>query len=521
MAEFVSLPPLPQPRKIAELAPEAQTYKSFKSKGFQKEANRIVNMAFCPTAPYRLAVVSGTKVGLWKQKQDGEVEADGTITKFKDLTQCVSWRSDGKLLLAGEAGGSCAVIETETKKVLRRFRNHGDAVTCCAFATSDGSKAATGARDGRLRLWDVTNWELLHTVDAHSDSMKFLAPGSSGPDSWISAGYDGQVKLWDLRVANPSDETVSGAVLSMDHGHPVETAVVFPSGAMLASAGGPEVKLWDLTAGGRVVQAMPDAHSKAVTSLCLDSQATTLLTGSFDCFAKVFHVAGFKHLFTYNLPAPIVCATWRPDDAAFALGLDNCEWQIRHRRTEEEKAAASKRAAELEKAKAKKSLLRRKALGNLRGMDREAASDDEIIGPERPQKKKESQIDFFLRKFEYRKAAEVLVSSGTTASQGFALIDELVHRGALKVALQDRDDAFCLAALKFLLRVFSPGDNFQLRLLFEMLHTLLDGNRCLQPPNTIELVTALSNLETRVAEEIGVHDVLGETAGMLEAIKHL
>jgi len=59
--------------------------------------------------------------------------------------------------------------------------------------------------------------------------------------------------------------------------------------------------------------------------------------GLLDCFAKVFHVAGFKHLFTYNLPAPIVCATWRPDDSAFALGLDNCEWQIRSRRTEEEK----------------------------------------------------------------------------------------------------------------------------------------------------------------------------------------
>ena len=60
-------------------------------------------MAFCPTDPYRLAVASGTKVGLWKQKQEGDVEADGTITKFKDMTQCVSWRSDGKLLLAGEA----------------------------------------------------------------------------------------------------------------------------------------------------------------------------------------------------------------------------------------------------------------------------------------------------------------------------------------------------------------------------------------------------------------------------------
>jgi U3 small nucleolar RNA-associated protein 15 len=262
------------------LTPEAQAFKGYKTKALQTENNRIVDIAFCPTAPHRLAVASGTKVGLWKQKQEGDVEADGNITKFKDMTQCVAWRSDGRLLLAGEASGSCAVVETETRKVLRRFRHHGDAVTCAAFATSDRSRAVTGARDGRLRLWDVTSGDLLQTVEAHTDCMKFVCPGSGGPEAWISAGYDGHVKVWDLRAATPSDDKAAAASLSMDHGHPIETAVAFPSGAMLASGGGPEVRLWDLAAGGRLVQALPDAHSKAVTSLCLDSQASVLLTAS-------------------------------------------------------------------------------------------------------------------------------------------------------------------------------------------------------------------------------------------------
>ena len=38
---------------------------------------------------------------------------------------------------------------------------------------------------------------------------------------------------------------------------------------------------------------------------------------------------------------------------------------------------------------AKKSMVRRKTIGNLRGLDREAASDEEIVEPDRPQKKKE------------------------------------------------------------------------------------------------------------------------------------
>lgn len=270
------------------------------------------------------------------------------------------------------------------------------------------------------------------------------------------------------------------------------------------------------------MQALPDAHSKTVTSLCLDSQASVLLTASFDCFAKVFHVAGLKHLYSYQLPAPIICASWRPDDRTFALGLDNGQWQLRNRRTEEERAAACKRASELANAaKAKKSMVRRKTVGNLRGMDREAGSDEEIVEPGRPQKKKESQLDFFLRKFEYRKAAEVLVSSSTSASQGFGLIDELIHRGALHAALKDRDEAFCLQALKWLLRVFSAGNNFQTRLFFEMLHTLLDSNCCLQPPSTPELVNILTNLDSKVAEEINVQDAIAETAGMLNSIMSL
>merc|ERR1719498_495293 len=154
------------------------------------------------------------------------------------MTQCVSWRSDGRLLLAGEASGSCAAIEMETKKVLRRFRAQGDAVTCTGFATEDKAIAATGSRDGKLRMWDVTSSEIIQAVDAHKDCMKFISPGPHGPQSWITASYDGKMKLWDLRAGTPADGKAAQkkkvkAAVSMDHGQPIETAVAFPGGSML------------------------------------------------------------------------------------------------------------------------------------------------------------------------------------------------------------------------------------------------------------------------------------------------
>jgi len=144
MGDFQGPRPLPQPRRIAELTPEAQNYKAFKVAFKQTEASRIVGVSFS-AAPHRLAVVSGTKVGIFKHAKEGRYEADSNVSKFKDLAQCAAWRSDGKLMLAGEASGTCAVIETETRKVLRRLRGHNDAVVCAAFAAADKTRCATGA----------------------------------------------------------------------------------------------------------------------------------------------------------------------------------------------------------------------------------------------------------------------------------------------------------------------------------------------------------------------------------------
>jgi len=519
MAEFAELRRLPQPRKFAELTPQAQHYKSFKAQWKQKDAARVLALAFSPEKPHRLAVVSGTKVGLWQASKSGDAEAASSVSKFKDITQCVSWRSDGKLMLAGEASGSCAVIEMETKKVLRRFRGHGDAVTCCAFAAADRSRAATGGRDGKLRVWDVATSELLQTIDAHSDCMKVLAPGPGGPDVWITAGYDGKVKLWDLSLG-PDDACVA----TMDHGHPVEAGAAFPGGALFASAGGTEVKLWDLASGGKLVQTLADAHSKTVTAVCLDSTASVMLTASFDGFAKVYSAAGLEHLWTYRLPGPVTCAAWRPDSKAFAIGLDDGQWQLRQARTNvgAAKADGEEGASVAEKRPAPPTS-RAKRDGHLRGLTARPDDDDEIVDTERgpPAKRREMQLDFFFRKFEYRKALEFIVQPKTSLPVGLAGIEELLQRGALEAAMTEIGEELCYKALRWLLKVFAQGNKLSQQLFMEALHTLLDSNKCLQPPCTEELVNAVDRLQGKVTQELRVQEVLMETSGMLKTVTAL
>merc|ERR1712190_493946 len=65
------------------------------------------------------------------------------------------------------------------------------------------------------------------------------------------------------------------------------------------------------------------------------------------------------------------------------------------------------------------------------------APEDEVIEQLQPKRQKENQFDFFLRKFEYRKAVEVMLDTSTPISWGLALLDELLQRGVLRVALSD------------------------------------------------------------------------------------
>lgn len=516
MAEFAELRALPQPRRAAELTPEAKHYKAFKPLWKQKENSRVEDIAFSPVSPHRVAVASGTRVQLYQKDKEGEASVFAQVSKFKDHTQCVSWRSDGKLLLGGDVTGTCSLVEIEGHSVLRRFRNHGDAVTCAAFASSDRSRCATGSRDGRLRIWDVATSELLLTVDAHTDCLKVIAAGPGGPDGWITAGYDGKVKLWDLRsgLASADDTTAksavaSGCVVAVDHGSPIEAGVAFPGGALFASAGGSEVKIWDLASGGRLVQSLPDAHSKAITALSLDSSAAVLLTASFDGLAKVYRAATLEHLWTYRLPGPATCASWRADGKAFVVGLDDGQWQLR-----EFQGAAKKKGRPDPPVQVLTKLKRQRQ----NGMDSAPNADDEVVEPDRKAKMREEAVDFFFRKFEYRKVVETLSLPSTPTSFGLAVIDELLQRGALAKSLFELGEELCLKVLQWLMKAFGDGDALQQQLLMEALHTLLDCNKCLQPPCTPELVQAVTKLETKLMQQLCSHQVLMETAGMLKTV---
>jgi U3 small nucleolar RNA-associated protein 15 len=72
-------------------------------------------------------------------------------------------------------------------------------------------------------------------------------------------------------------------------------------------SGGPDIKIWDLLAGGRLLTKM-SPHNKTVTSLTLASRGTRLVSASLDRQVKFHNISTFKTVHSVSFPSPILTA---------------------------------------------------------------------------------------------------------------------------------------------------------------------------------------------------------------------
>lgn len=98
------------------------------------------------------------------------------------------------------------------------------------------------------------------------------SPSSS--DLVVSGSYDHKLIVWDLRTGS--------TVCECDHGHPVETLLMFPSGGTGVTAGGNVVRVWDLLRGGGRTLVSFSNHQKTVTALTFDGSCGRLLSAGLD-----------------------------------------------------------------------------------------------------------------------------------------------------------------------------------------------------------------------------------------------
>lgn len=291
--------------------------------------------------------------------------------------------------------------------------------------------------------------------------------------------------------------------MSMNHGQPVQAALILPGGGVMVTAGGNTMCVWDLLGGGRLLQTMCN-HSKPITCLAMDGEGGRLLSGSLDHHLKVYDVQEYKVRFSMDYTQPILAMGISPDRNTIAVGMADGLLTVRSR--------PLKDISPEQQIKAKRGPKAGTFHYFLRGQSTQADEDDYRV--ERVRKQRLAPYDKLLKAFNYGAALDAALHNGQ-AQVVASVLQELYVRDAVRLALSGRDEEALVPILKFLCK-FVTDSNYT-ALLTDTSMVLLDLYTIIIGRS--EMVDELLvKLRWRVHEQLALDAELLRLQGSLETI---
>ena len=520
--------PIERPRR--PVAPGAAgAWRGFRQPLVFRQKAPPSSISFSPVAPFDFAFTSSLQVDVFSTQTNAVYR---TLTRFKDVVRCASYRHDGKLLAAGDEGGCTQLFDLGSRTVMRTFTGHSRAVHVAKFM-GDGGRLLTASDDGRAICWDVASEAQVCALEGHTDHIRSGALDPASPHVFATGSYDHTVKLWDVNAPR--------CVMTLRHVAPVEDVFILPGGGMVATASGNTLTVWDLLSGGRVLYAV-SAHSKTITSLCADASAAHLLTASLDRSVKVYEMRTCKLVGAIKYDAPLTCCALSPLGTHLVVGTTDMSLCVRRRRA----AIADAKAAAAAAPQAERDPLDLSSYGApglvadgrgaaaigprhgtyryfLRGRRHAAQPGDVVISSSLPAKL--AGWDAALRRFRYHEAFDAALADGSPEVV-VSVVEELVQRHGLRIALQGRDQQTLQPVVAFLARQichppFAPTLIGVANLLLDMYAPVLGQSAAIDElfvklRNTLE---AEMKLQAELAQLLGSMDVL--LAGSVHASSSL
>ncbi|KAM4576177.1 U3 small nucleolar RNA-associated protein 15 homolog [Odontesthes bonariensis] len=415
--------------KLGEKVTQDTLYwKNYKAPVQIKEFGAVSNIDFSPATPHNFAVTAFTRVHVYGPFSQEPVK---TFTRFKDTAYCGRFRSDGQLLVAGCEDSVVRLFDVSGKVALRMFKGHTKAVHVTDF-TSDRYQILTGSDDYTCRLWDIPNAAELTSYREHTDYIRCGVTSKLNRDLFVTGSYDHTLKVFDARVDK--------SVMTMDHGQPVESVLLYPSEGLLVSAGGRYVKVWDLLKGGQPLVSLRN-HHKTVTCLALSSNGQRLLSASLDRHVKVYNTTDYKVVHNFDYAAAVLSLALAPDDESIVVGMTNSILSIKHRKSPED----SKEIPSQQRRRPSYRVF-------VKGKNYVPKRGDYLVS--KPVKQHLAKYDKQLRKFNASKAFDVALQTWSRQKKPevtVAVIKELDRRGTLKNALAGRNEQELSRLLNFLI----------------------------------------------------------------------
>ncbi|KAI9221031.1 WD40-repeat-containing domain protein [Blastocladiella britannica] len=480
------------PKLHDRITPDVRYWSKYRKPTLLKETAAFVSLHFAEASPNLLAATLGSKVQIYHPSTH---EVAKTITRFSDLAFSGNLRSDGKLMVAGDEAGGVSVFEMGSRSVLRQFTGHSSPVHLTRFSPNK-TQVISGSDDNTVRVWDIPSNACINEFADHTDYVRAGATSRENHNLIATGSYDHTVKLWDLRT--------NSAVMTLDHGAPVESTLFYRGSNALVSSGGPYFKVFDIVAGGRVLHHVSN-HQKTIMSMAFDHSGSRLLTGSLDQSVKIYNVATFKVVHTLKYPSPVLALAVSPNDTHMAVGMLDGTLSLRSRDVKATDVRQEDALAKSYRTGSYKYFMRGEGY-------QPTASDFQVERVSRP---KMNPYDVYLRKFEYASALDVVFVTGQPPIVVVTVLEELMDRGGLERAVSGRTEESLGPLLQFLMRnITHPHFSSTLA---EVTHVVLDIYAAAAAHSEL-LQTQLSKIADKLQEERRVVQGLAKLVGAVDLL---
>ncbi|XP_016948554.1 U3 small nucleolar RNA-associated protein 15 homolog [Drosophila biarmipes] len=461
-----------------------------------KERNTIDYVDFSPSDPDNFVLTCSVRVQIYNLVTKLVVK---NLSRFQKTAYGATFRQDGRLLAAGDEEGHVKLFDTTSRNILRLFKGH-TAPVHRTFFTADKLQLASFGDDKAVRMWDVANEKVVQTYgDAHTDYIRAGAMHPQATHMFVSGGYDGKIHLYDTRAETAVQRT-------LDHGAPVESMLFLPNGSIFVSAGGSQVRVWDLISGCRLLTMMSQ-HHKTVTCLRLGSDGRRLFSGGLDRHVKIYDVSTYKTVHTLTYPNAVVSMAVASRDQAVVAGMVDGLVSIR-------RMIVDSKPSHLGKIRTSRS---RKLYKN--PVPPNNTQDVDHVIKERVKGPGLQVYDVHLRQFNHKKALdEVMLPIKVKKHPEImvAVITDLLHRRSLDKALIDRPDNILVTFINFLCT--HMGEARFMRPLLMAASTVLDVFERQLVTYSRKLMAALERLSAVMEAEVKITTDLMRLKGAMDML---
>ena len=408
---------------------------------------------------------------------ESEIKTINSLYKFNDVVTSCKLRNNKDILATGTKEGIVQIFQTKNRLSLRKYTHHKNAINHISF-NQNLVNIATCADENDVWIWELATKDPLHILEnAHSDYIKKIE--YSGVNTLITSSYDKTVKLWDVREST----TIPQYQIAVSD--PIEDFIMINE-HLWAVANGNYVSLIDFRYND-IVKTI-NAHQKTVLNVKYDKVRERLITAGADWHLKFhnlniqpssddlnkFSITNEKVVYTVKLPSEILSFDISSNGENYAIGLLNGTLLVRSRKfTKEDEEQEDLNPEEMINKVLSKDHLAQTSKGYkyfYRGQYVKQEDTDDIISKSR-KKINLQKYEKYLKKFQYKNALDAALEKNDP-DVIVSLIEELIQRSSLEIALSNRSEDELILFLNFL--IWKISDYRFADLLVEVAKILID-----------------------------------------------